>query len=261
MLDKVLHELAVYAENEAETRSKIKAALAYPCFLACVGAVTILVLLLFVIPKLTPVFEEFDQTLPLPTLIIVSMSNLLLHFGWVILILGVLAAWLLKKRGGFLKNSLVIDRLLLKSPVLGPLLQKREIARFAHTLGTLLHNGIPILKALEIVKENVRSPLFKKEVALMQASVTEGQNLGSSLKESVCFPLSLMHMIRVSEETGKLDQALENIAQTQDRELDRVSKVFTSLIEPVMILLLGSIIAIIVISMLLPIFNLQMGIG
>lgn len=261
ILDSVLHRLAEFAEKEDETRTKVKTALAYPAFLAFVGAITILVLLLFVIPKLTPVFEDFGQTLPLPTLVIISISKFILSFWWVLV--GVIfgALFFFKKSGGLTGNNLLIDRMILKTPVLGPLIQKREISRFTRTLGTLLSNGIPILKSLEIVQANLKNTLFKQEIDKMHAAVTDGKKLGDTLKKSTLFPLTLSHMLIVGEETGNLENALEKIADTYDHEVDRASKLFTTLLEPVLILLLGAVIAVIVISMLLPIFNLQMGVN
>ncbi len=260
-LDSVLIRLADFAEKEEETRSKIKTALAYPVFLAAVGGVTILVLLLFVIPKLTPVFQEFGQSLPLPTLVIVTISNLILKYWW-LLIGGILGAgFFIKKNGGLLGNNLFIDKLILQTPILGPLIEKREISRITRTLGTLLENGIPILKALEIVQANVKNSLYKEEMNKMKQAVTEGHKLGSVLKQSSLFPLTLSHMLLVGEETGNLELSLNKIADTYDREVDRASKMFTTLLEPVLILALGLVIAVIVISMLLPIFNLQMGVN
>jgi len=261
MLDKVLERLAQFAEKEEETRSKIKTALAYPIFLAIVGAMTILVLLIFVIPKLTPVFEDFGQTLPLPTLLIVTLSQIILGYWWAVLLLGAGCFLLIRKNKWQVGKSILFDRLILQAPLLGPLLQKSEISRFARTLGTLLTNGIPILKSLEIVRDNLRNTLYKDEVTKMLDAITEGHKLGETLKESTLFPSTLSHMMIVGEETGNLESALLKIAETYDREVDRASQIFTSLLEPIMILLLGAIIAFIVISMLLPIFNLQMGVS
>jgi len=168
---------------------------------------------------------------------------------------------LIKKNKWQVGKSILFDRLILQAPLLGPLLQKSEISRFARTLGTLLTNGIPILKSLEIVRDNLRNTLYKDEVTKMLDAITEGHKLGETLKDSTLFPSTLSHMMIVGEETGNLETALLKIAETYDREVDRASQIFTSLLEPIMILLLGAIIAFIVISMLLPIFNLQMGVS
>lgn len=260
-LDTVLHRLSEFAQKEEETRNKVKNALAYPIFLASVGGITILILLLFVIPKLAPVFEELGQSLPLPTLVIVSFSQWALDFWWfhILVILGLIVLY--KKKEALLGNSLIMDRLMLKVPLLGPLIKKREISRFTRTFGTLLKNGIPILKSLEIVRENVRNSQFKAEIDKMIDAVTEGHKVGAVLKESSVFPLSLSHMLIVGEETGNMEQTLEKIADTYDQEVDRATQLFTTLLEPILILFLGAVIAVIVISMLLPIFNLQMGVS
>lgn len=261
VLDKVLNRLAEFAEKEQETKSKVKTALAYPIFLMVVGAITVLVLLLFVIPKLTPVFDDFGQTLPLPTLFIVGLSHLILQYWWALALLIIGLIVFIKQRNFIFGSNVLLDRLVLNVPVVGPLIKKREISRFTRTLTTLLSNGIPILTSLKIVEENLHNSLFKQEVLKMEEAVTEGRKLGDSLKGSTLFPLSVSHMMSVGEETGNFESTLENIADNYDREVDRATKVFTTLLEPLMILILGGIIAVIVIAMLLPIFNLQMGVG
>lgn len=261
MLDKVLHRLAEFAEKEEETRAKVKAALAYPILLCCVGAVTILVLLLLVIPRLAPVFEELGQTLPLPTLILVSLSHFFLHYGWVVLLVLAVLGVLFQRRGVFAGKSLFLDRLQLKMPMLGPLVRKREISRFSRTLGTLLANGVPILRSLEIVGDNIHNRAYKEEVEKIHEAVSKGNKVGETLKLCPAFPLGVAHMVSVGEETGNLEKVLEKISATYDREVDQATKVFTSLLEPALILILGVVIAFIVMAMLLPIFSINVAGG
>lgn len=261
MLDKVLHRLAEFAEKEEDTRTKIKAALAYPIFLCSVGTVTVLVLLLFVIPKLTVVFEDLGQTLPLPTLILVGFSHFLVKYWWVALLLVAGLLLLIKNKGVFSGKSLLFDRLLLKMPLVGPLLKKREISRFASTLGTLLGNGVPILRSLEIVSDNIHNQVYKEEVARVLEEVSKGNKLGDTLKSCPSFPLAVSHMVNVGEETGNLEKVLEKISEAYDREVDQATKIFTALLEPILILVLGIVIAFIVMAMLLPIFSIDVAAG
>lgn len=261
MLDKVLRRLAEFAEKEEETRSKVKAALAYPIFLSSVGLITILVLLLVVIPRLVPVFEDLGQTLPLPTLILVSLSRFFLKFWWAVLLAAAAFLILLKQKGFLAGKSLAFDRLQLKLPLVGSLLRKTEISRFSRTLGTLLSNGVPILRSLQIVADNIHNSVFKLDVAKMQEAVAQGHKLGETLKVCPAFPMPMAHLVSVGEETGNLEKVLEKISETADREIDQATRVFTSLLEPILILLLGIIIAFIVMAMLLPIFSINVAGG
>ena len=261
MLDKVLHRLAEFAEKEEETRTKVRTALAYPIFLSSVGILTILVLLIVVIPKLILVFEDLGQSLPLPTLILVGLSGFLVNYGWIVLLLAAAGIFLLRKKGWFSGKSLFFDRMQLHMPFVGPLLRKREISRFTRTLGALLGNGVPILRSLEIVHENIRNSVYKEDVARLLDAVSKGNKLGETLKTCHSFPLAVSHMVSVGEETGNLEKVLEKISETYDREVDQATKIFTSLLEPVLILLLGIVIAFIVMAMLLPIFTINVAGG
>ncbi len=256
-LEDVLNRLADFAEKEDEVRTKIRTAMAYPILMAVVGVGTIIVLLAFVIPKLVTMFEDMGQILPLPTRILVSFSGWLTSYGWLALVLIFLIFFLARRRQRSPGGMLAIDRLKLKLPLLGELIRKGEIARFGRTLGTLLSNGVPILQSIDVVSQTMTNEVLRQEVKKLHTNVAQGLSLTKSIKESSQFPALVVNLVAVGEEGGLLENSLLRIAETYEREVDRAVKVTTSLLEPAMILVMGGVVGFIVISMLLPIFQIN----
>lgn len=257
MLDTVLQRLADFSEQEESLKGKVKAALAYPVVMVFAGAGAIAVMMTVVVPKIVTIFAELNQTLPLPTQILLSITNFLSARWWLLLlILGFvgLVVW------RFLKTE--EGRRLwhggqLRLPLFGPIIQKKEVARFARTLGALLHNGVPILSALDIVREVASNVLVKDEVVVINENVTQGAGVARALKGSKIFPATVVNMINVGEETGRLDAVLIKVADSYEIEVDRAVKTLTAMIEPLIILAMGLVVGFIVIAMLLPIFTLD----
>jgi type II secretory pathway component PulF len=261
LLDEVLMRLADFTETEADLRGKIKAALTYPLVMVAVGIVSVLVLLVYVMPKIVGIYSELDQQLPLPTEILLTISNMLTDF-WYIFLGGLLAVSLVSWQViSSPEGRRTVDRLVLLLPILGDVIRKREIANFSRTLGSLLHNGVSILPALEIVHDVLANRSIAEEVSHIPEAVTQGQGMAGSLKKSQTFPAVVVNMIAVGEETGRLDQVLLKISKSYDTEVDRSLKTLTSLIEPIIILALGIVVGFIVIAMLLPIFSIDPGGG
>lgn len=256
-LEEVLKRLADYHDKQLEIQTKTRSALAYPALMSIVGLITILVLLTFVIPKITGMFEDLGQELPMPTRILMSVSGAIKDYGWLILLALSGAGIFLKKTFQTVKGREVIERLEFRIPFLGDLILKTETARFAGTLGMLLKNGIPMLESLEIVRETMNHKLMSDAIAKASLKVREGTSLADALHESPLMPPLLVNMIGVGEESGKIDSTLLKLADSYEREADAATKVVMSLLEPVLILALGLVVGFIVISMLLPIFEIN----
>jgi type IV pilus assembly protein PilC len=257
MLDQVLQRLADFAESDAETRSKIKSALAYPVVMILAGIGAVIILMTVVMPKILKIYTDMNQTLPLPTQILISSNEFLRSYWYFIagglVALGILLWRALQTREG----KRFIDNSMLRLPVLGEMILKKEVANFARTLGSLLHNGVSILPALEIVIEVLGNQVVVDEVAKIPQNVTQGEGVAAPLKKSKVFPPVVVNMMAIGEETGRLDDVLIKIARSYETEVDRAVKTATSLIEPLIILAMGIVVGFIVIAMLLPIFSID----
>jgi len=256
-LEDVLNRLADFSEKEDELRSRVRAAMAYPLLMAVVGIGTIVVLLAFVIPKLVTMFEDMGQILPLPTRMLVSLSGWLTSYWWLIAALIFLIIFMVKRGRRSPEGRLAIDRLKLRIPLLRELILKMEIARFGRTLGTLLINGVPILQSIDVVSQTMTNEVLHQEVKKLHSNVAQGLSLTRAIKESSRFPGFVVNLVAVGEEGGLLERSLLRIADTYEREVDRTVKVMTSLLEPAIIIVMGGIVGFIVISMLLPIFQIN----
>ncbi|MEE9186113.1 MAG: type II secretion system F family protein [Candidatus Binatia bacterium] len=258
ILGGVLSRLADFSEKEEELQGKVRAALAYPVLILLVGMGTIAVLLIFVVPKLVVLFEDVGQVLPLPTQILIGVSRGLATYWWLILIIGALGGFLVKRGQLSQGTRLAIDRIKLRLPVWGALIKKVEIARFARSLSTLLSHGVPILQAMQAVVQATGNELLKRELQKIGDQLRGGGTLSHGMRQGRIFPSLVTNMVSVGEEAGSLDRSLIKIADTYERESDRAMKMMTALVEPVMILVMGSIVGFIVVSMLLPIFQIDL---
>lgn len=257
-LDAVLNRLADFSDAEEETRSKVRASMAYPLLIAFVGGATIFILITFVVPRLVEMFVELSQALPLPTRILINTSNFFARFWWLIIIVIVLVFTILKRSEKNKDVKFALDNFKLKILFFGDLMTKVEIARFARTLATLLANGVIISQALAIVSEVAVNEVLRKDIERMRKDVINGSSLTATLSGSAFFPEVVRNMVAVGEETGSLEKSLFKIADSYERQADRQVKIITSLLEPIMIVVIGSIVGFIVISMLLPIFQMNL---
>ena len=257
VLEAVLERLSDFLEKEAETRNKIRSALAYPVLMAIVSLATITVLLAFVIPRLAAMFQEMGQILPLPTRILIQSSHLFTSYGWLLGLILVLGLLVIKRQKRTQRVKLKIDKLVLKIPVISKVIKKLEIARFARALGALLGNGVPVLQSLEVVSEIIQNRVIRSYFKEIGNQVAQGKKLGQSLERSPYFPVLVTNMINVGEESNRLDAVLEKVANSYDQEVDRSVKLIVSLLEPAAILIMGSVVGFIVLSMMLPIFKID----
>ena len=258
-LEIMLDRLADLMEKQVGTRRKVLGALFYPLLLMGVGLLMVVFLLLVVMPRITAVFEGLKATLPLPTRILMGSSrwlnaHLLLAGG------GTAAVVLLAVRAAA-RHRRTLDRLALSLPKVGTLLLAGQVARFSRTLGVLLASGTPLQKALEVSEAVVTSGPVKEAVARSREEIAEGRSLSQSLRESKVFPPLAVHMIAVGERTGKLEELLLKVAQGYETEVDQTVATLTSLIEPVMILFIGGLVLFMVLSVLLPIFEMSQAVS
>ncbi len=254
----VLERLAEFSEKQQALKGRVRAAIAYPFFMFLVGSVVLFFLVTFVVPNVTKIFDEMHQSLPLITIILIGVSRFLETFWWVIVAALVASFIALKyflfrtERGRFFR-----DRLLLRLPLLGEMNRKIAVARFSRTLGTLLESGVPLLASLEIVRNIVGNALISDAIHNAGIDVREGQSLSTPLARSGLFPDISVEMISVGEQSGNLEPMLYRIADAYEKEVESNITMLTSLLEPVMILVMGLIVGFIVVSILLPIFEMN----
>ena len=253
-----LLRIAEYRAKQEEMLSRIRMALAYPILMAVVGISTVVFMLTFVVPRLTGIFTSIGQALPMPTRILISVSaSLRQSWPWIILIL-VIAILSARKQLNTQNGRMFFSAFKLRFPVFGRFVFKSELARFSRTLELLIRNGIPILKAIDIAIPVLENELIKNQLRRSYKDLEQGGSFGKSLKESKLIPLFVTNLIIVGEESGRLDEALSEVANIYERETDEAMKVMTNLLEPLMILATGLVVGFIVIAMLLPIFEINM---
>ncbi|MFC1807847.1 type II secretion system F family protein [Candidatus Omnitrophota bacterium] len=260
VLDEMLLKLTEHREREDEVRKKIQAALAYPALMIVVGIGTVFVMLTFFLPKIAGMFDSVTQTLPLPTKILVGISSLTSNYWHIILIIvaASLAVFMRVKPGS--KKKLLLDMVKLSIPFVRKFITSGEVSKFTRTLGMLLKNGIPVYEGLNLAIATIDNDALRERLEQTSKDiVNQGARLSQSLEKIDVFPKFVVNMIAVGEEGGKLDESLAEITRVYEKEIDQSIKVMTSLIEPVLILIVGSIVGFIVFAMLLPIFNIGMG--
>lgn len=259
-LEIALMRIAKYRKKQEEVFSNIRTALTYPILMAMVGAGTIIFMLTFVMPRLLTIFTRLGQDLPLPTKILIKISNFLTQgWVWIALVMAVVFCVLIFKRVGVSKTGrLFFGYLKLRSPVFGNLLLKAELARFSRTLELLLASGIQLLSAIQKSIPILDNEVIREELKKGYNSIEQGESFGSTLDRGAIFPKFMVNLISVGEESGKIESALEELALTYETETDEAIKMMTNLLEPMMILIMGVIVGFIIVSMLLPVFQLNL---
>lgn len=242
-------------------KREVKTAMIYPAVVVSAAVIVTVVLLIFVIPTFADLFKDFGAALPLPTQIVINMSNFLLK--WWYIIFGLAGGGLF-----FFFRSLKTDRgkevlhpLFLKLPVFGNIIRKVAVARFTRTLGTMLSSGVPILDALNICSKTAGNKVVERDVQRARVSISEGKSMAEPLSESVVFPMMVVQMISVGESTGALDAMLKKIADFYEDEVESAVANMKQLIEPIMILFLGVVVGGLIVAMYLPIFKLGSVVG
>jgi type IV pilus assembly protein PilC len=255
ILDTILSRLAVFMEKSMALKKKIKGAMTYPTVCLAISLIILVIILVFVIPVFSKMFEDFGSTLPLPTQIVVKMSEFF-KSNIIFLIIGLfMIIFAVKKIYSTQKGRLVIDKGLLNAPVVGMLLRKVAVAKFTRTLSTMLQAGVPILEALQVVAKTAGNKIIENAVFRVGDAIAEGRPLADPLEESGVFPNMVIQMINVGESVGALDAMLEKIADFYDEEVDQAVDNLTAMIEPFMMVFLGGMIGGLVVAMYLPIFK------
>jgi type IV pilus assembly protein PilC len=257
ILDTILSRLAIFMEKSMALKKKIKGALTYPTVCLAISLLILVVILVFVVPVFKSLFEGFGHSLPLPTQIVVNMSEFFkANFIYIFIALFILA-WIVKKIYNTEKGRMIMDRGLLRSPIFGTLLKKVAVSKFTRTLSTMLSAGVPILEALQVVARTSGNKVIEQAVLRVGDSIAEGRPIAEPLEESGVFPNMVIQMINVGESVGALDSMLEKIADFYDEEVDQAVENLTAMIEPFMMVFLGGMIGGIVVAMYLPIFQMS----
>ncbi|MDD5136189.1 MAG: type II secretion system F family protein [Candidatus Omnitrophica bacterium] len=258
-LDQSLFRLADHREREQELRQRIQAALAYPILVITVGILTIYAMLTYFLPKLTAIFKGMKQQLPLPTRILMAMSDFMSRHWYLFLIAlaCIVVIFGRVKKGS--KRKLIFDAVKLRLPFVKKFTRNAQIARFARSLAILIKNGLPIYESLALAANTLDNEALKGSIdAAGKGIVEQGLSLSESFKRTGIFPDFTLNMIAVGERSGRLVEALEDIADVYEREVDQSIKIMSSLLEPVLILTVGAVVGFIVFAMLLPVFNIGM---
>jgi len=261
ILDTILTRLANYIEKAESLKKKVKSALVYPSAIVGMAVIVVAILMIFVIPVFETMFKSSGQSLPLPTLIVVSMSRLIKKYVVIFIPAIILFFYLFRKYHKTESGKTLIDRIILKLPVFGILFRKVAVARFSRTLGTLVSSGVPILDGLNIVSKSSGNKTVESAIMNARASIREGETIAEPLGRSRIFPPMVIQMIAVGESTGALDAMLSKIADFYDEEVDAAVTNLTSMLEPLLMVFLGVVIGGVVIAMYLPIFNMASAVG
>jgi general secretion pathway protein F len=254
-LDVVLLRLADFLEKQASLRSKVRSAFVYPIFMFIVGSGVLGFMMTFVIPRITKIFEESQKALPFMTVVLINTSNFITEYYYLIFIFFAGLAYILYRYTKTDKGREQKDRLSLKIPIFGKINRMVILARFTRTLGTLLASGIPLLDALRIGGEVSGNQVYIQSLQNVSENVKEGTSLARPLEQSGVFPPMMTRMIAVGEQTGELEEMLDKVADSYDQQVETTLSALTSLLEPVMIVVMGGIVGFIVFAILLPIFD------
>ena len=255
ILDTILNRLALFMEKTMALKKKIKGAMTYPSICLAISILILIVILVFVIPVFEEMFSQMDAALPVPTQIVVAMSNAFKNnLLWIILPI-VLLMYIFKKVYSTEKGRYRIDQFFLQLPVVGVLIRKVAVAKFTRTLSTMLQSGVPILEALQVVAKTAGNKVIERAVFRVGDAIAEGRPMAEPLMESGVFPNMVVQMINVGESVGALDTMLEKIADFYDEEVDQAVANLTAMIEPFMMVFLGGMIGTLVVAMYLPIFE------
>ncbi len=256
-LELVLGRLADYSETQVRILSRIRNAMVYPAVMtfACIGVLAIL--LTVVVPKFVAIFAELQQTLPLPTVILIEASSFVRSFWYLIILLAGGAFYLLRRYRATPKGRYLADRLLLKIPVFGRLILLGVVIRFSRTLSTLLSSGVPLLTSMDILSKVVSNSVFEEALASAKESVVEGASLTQPLKHSGIFPPILIHMMASGEQSGQLEEMLSKVADIYEGEAETMAATLTSLLEPALILVMAVMIAFVLFSIMLPLLEIN----
>lgn len=254
-LDQILFRLAEFLEKQQALKNKVTNAMLYPAVMLVVGIGVLFFLMTFVVPKITAVFASMKQALPWPTVVLMSISRVCAEYWMVFLAVGIGSVWLVRRFVRTERGRTAMDRLILRLPLVGDVTRMVSISRLSSTLSTMLASGVQLLDALDVSKRVMNNRILEEAVEGARQNIREGETIADPLKRSGEFPSLVTHMIAVGERSGEMEEMLRRVSQIYDGEVERVVARLTSLLEPIMILLMGVIVFFIVVAILLPIFE------
>ncbi|NGZ97743.1 MAG: type II secretion system protein GspF [Nitrospira sp. WS110] len=254
-LDQILFRLAEFLEKQQALRNKVTNAMLYPVIMLVIGTIILFFLITFVVPKITQVFAQQKQALPWPTVALMSVSEFMADYWTVLTGLVIGGFYLIQRFTKTGRGRMVADRLTLKLPLIGEVARMVSISRLTSTLATMLASGVQLLDALDVSKRVMNNRVLEETVEVARQNIREGETIADPLKRSGEFPALVTHMIAVGEKSGEMEEMLRRVSQIYDSEVERVIARLTSLMEPIMILVMGAIVLFIVVAILLPIFE------
>ena len=254
-LEVVLERLADLAERSLKLRNRVRSIMVYPILVGVIGVLVVMFLLVRVVPSIINIFEESRQALPLPTIVLINVSEFVRGYWWgiILILVGLYLLFTFWRKG--LRGRHIVDRLKLRLPLFGNLIRKMAIVRFSQTLSILLSSGVPLLRALDIVKKIVNNLVIADAIEDAKVAIRAGKSVAEPFRKSRIFPPMVIHMIAVGESSASLEDMLFKVAQAYEDEVETTVGALTSVLEPLMILVMGGIVAFIVVSVLLPIFQ------
>lgn len=256
-LQQVLERLTAFLESQAKLKGKVTSALAYPILMAIIGTTLVSILMVAVVPNVTTIFASMDQALPWYTALLITTSDFMASYWWLLLSLLALGIYLFRRWLRTTKGKLTWDGFVLKVPVFGKVILMLSIARFARTLSTLLASGVALLGAMDIVANVLGNAALEKVVHEAISSIREGQSIAEPLKRSGRFPPIVTHMITIGEKSGQLESMLQSVSDAYDTEVENRVQMLTSLLEPLIIVMMGSVVGFIAVSILMPLIQMS----
>ncbi len=257
-LNVIFRRLADSVEKQQDMRLKIRSSLAYPLLIMGVGCVTVFILVTFIVPKISVMFEDVGQQLPLPTMILLNVSGWLASFWWLLILVMVVGSYAAARWMATSQGRRSCDGLLLKIPAIGAFLKMASSAQFCRTLATLLESGVPLNNALEAASQTVNNEIFREQVHDLSERIVRGESLSSALQRVSFFPEMLMNMVAVGEETGQIEKSLAKAADSYERQTDETMRTVISLLGPLVLVVVVSIVGCVVLALLLPILQMNM---
>jgi len=254
-LDQILFRLAEFLEKQQALRNKVTNAMLYPIIMLVIGTIILFFLITFVVPKITQVFAQQKQALPWPTVALMSVSEFMADYWMVLVGVVVGGLYLIRRFAHTARGRMVADRVTLRLPLIGDVARMVSISRLTSTLSTMLASGVQLLDALDVSKRVMNNRVLEETVEGARQNIREGETIADPLKRSGEFPALVTHMIAVGEKSGEMEEMLRRVSQIYDSEVERVIARLTSLMEPIMILVMGAIVLFIVVAILLPIFE------
>lgn len=262
-LEDVLKRIATFVEHQEDLKAKVIGALAYPVFLAIAGFTVLNILIIFFVPKFKPIFTKLEEKgeLPALTMFLMSFSNFLQSYWWAIIIGGITAVVLFRRWAGSESGRLILDRVRIKLPLFGNIFLALSLSRFTRILGTMLHNGIPILRALGIAKDSTGNRVLSRAIEQSAENVTAGEKLADPLRKCGYFPGDVVEMITIAEESNSLEKVLIDISDSLEKRTARNLELMVKLLEPIMLLVMALVTLLVVAGLLLPVFKMGSAVG